>query len=244
MPDVMEVYDDDEDEAEVVSTSAPATAPAAPEPEPEPDPMAGRITYEEPEPEPAPRAAPAAPTETGPITADPSWGEPVAATPKSFSAEDVRDWGAPTEHRAYHVDETKDWGIPEEVTSGAIGAAFRGAAESALPGLAGGAAGLAAAPFGAAAGAVTSPVTGPVGPIVGAVGAGMLAGVPAATATRGMQDWIIDALGWRQGTGMFSEAQRLADETRNKWSRYGGELVGGAAPTFGVGAAPMVGQRI
>lgn len=224
MPDEMEVYDDEDEE--VVASSPPS----APEPEPEPELV--EIKAEEPEPEPAPTRTAA------PVVPDESWGTPEE---KAFGAEDVKDWGTPAERRAYRSDETKDWGIPEEVTSGAIGSFVRGAAESAIPGIAGGVAGIAAAPFGAAAGTAVLPG---VGTAVGAVGAGLAAGIPAATATRAAQDWILDKLGLREGTGMFSEAQQLADERRHSLARFGGELLGGAAPTFGVGAAPMVGQRV
>jgi len=172
----------------------------------------------------------------------PSTSTPTSAEPTRYSAEDVKDWGAPEERKAYHPDDVLDWGIPTEVTSGAIGAAFRQGVQAVVPGVAGGVAGLAAAVPGAALGTVAA------GPGVGSVAGGLATGIPAGMAAnygaRAVQDWLLEKAGYKQGAGFFSEAQQLADVTQHPYSSFGGQLVGGAAPTFGVGAGPMVGQRV
>ena len=106
-------------------------------------------------------------------------------------------------------------------SSSAIGAFARGALESALPTVVGGAAGEASARAGAVGGAELGAAGGPIGAIAGGIAGGLGGGYLASLG----QDAVLDALGLREGSGLLSRAQQIADEQQHPYASEAGGLL-------------------
>jgi hypothetical protein len=150
-------------------------------------------------------------------TPDQSWGDP-------------EPYQAPDEPDRFTPD--ADWGEPEEVSSSALGALTRGFLREAAPSTAGGVAGMATA-------AALTPEVTPVGGLIG----GAAVGMGASYATRSFQDWLLDQLGMRKGSGIASEAQEVADQTQHPMASAAGELSTALIP-FGFGNKVQAMQRL
>lgn len=127
--------------------------------------------------------------------------------------------------------------LGEGNTPSRAGAFARRAANEVVPGAAGGVAGMSLVYPAAAAGtALGGPIGGLAGGALGAITGGIAGGM----AGKYLQDKLLEAIGAKQGTGMFSESQENADKFRYPNTSFAGELVGGTLPSFGVGrvAAP------
>lgn len=127
---------------------------------------------------------------------------------------------------------------PQQESSGA-GAFVRGAVEGG-GGLAGGLAGFGA---GAELGAAVGSAAGPVGAAVGGLAGGIAGGAYGAYKGSELQDWLMDKMGLREGTGNFSRAQEQADIEQHPYMREAGNLMTNAA-AFGFDPAAGVGQRL
>lgn len=154
--------------------------------------------------------------DTGPAD---SGGPPATLTDADFSAApgDKEQGPPPT-----LTDEDWPWDAPTVEPPSKLGSAVRRGLIEAPASTAGGLAGvgvgtLAAAPF---------VETGP-----GALVAGLAAGIPTSiavgTGVSKLQNWLLDQLGLREGTGQLSKAQEIADVVNNPLSSMGGELASG-----------------
>lgn len=175
------------------------------------------------------------------ITPEEGWGAPQE---QSYTPDE--SWGAP-QQQSYRQDETADWGDPEEVHSSALGAGFRQAALNILPGAAGGVAGVGVGALAGTAALPSAPFTAGVGPVAASLAAGIPAGMAANYLTRKGEDWVLDMLGLRSGTGGLSEAQEMADRLEHPNVSFAAELGANTIPSFGTGVGKggaMVGQRL
>lgn len=124
---------------------------------------------------------------------------------------------------------TPDEFFNSPMTASRPGAFARGFAEGVVPAAAGMGGGiLAGAGSGFLAGAAGA---GPVGAGVGAIGGGVVGGLAAGYGGAMLQDWILEALGMREGTGPFSRQQQATDEALFPYSRAAGGMAA-AAPTL------------
>ncbi len=124
----------------------------------------------------------------------------------------------------------------DEPESSPGGAFARQAVKQAPAAAAGWVGGVAGAESGAVAGAAVAPFLGPLAPVAPLGGAiiGGLAGAGGASylATKG-EDWVLDKLGLRSGTGMLSDRQQQTDIEQHPYASEAGGLadvlIGGAA---------------
>lgn len=126
-------------------------------------------------------------------------------------------------------------------TSGALGAGVRGAIREFIPSTVGGAAGVGAGALAEIPGAALAPFTGGVSAFAAPLAAGIPAAIYAGGKAHALQDWVLDKLGWREGTGLASRAQETADRIDHPIASGAGEIAS-ALPTFGTGLALNAGK--
>lgn len=155
------------------------------------------------------------------------WGAPAPAQ-QAQSFQPDESWGQPT---AFHPDES--WGAPQpagdqDLDSSALGSATRAFVKGAAPAIAGaGGGGAGAIVGGAELGATIGEGPGAlVGGLAGAAAGGYLGA--------GAEDWILDKLGLREGTGFFSREQEQADTAKHPYAQFGGDLLSNLL-AFGTG---------
>lgn len=125
-----------------------------------------------------------------------------------------------------------DWAQAPLPSSSAPGAVVRSAARSAIPTLAGAVGGIA----GAAAG-------GALGNLPGAIAGGLAAAGGASWLAQQGQDWVLDKLGLREGSGFLSRSQEQADVQQHPYASEGGDLMD-AMLAFGTGGGEaQLGER-
>lgn len=137
-----------------------------------------------------------------------------------------------------------DMQAERELSSTAWGAGLRRGLMEVPVGAVAGVAGIAGAVPGAAAGALTSPVTGPVGPVVGGLATGIPAAMAAGAGASALEDWLLDKMGLREGSGFFSREQEMADKALHPNTSFVGELAGQVLPSFGTGIGRGVGMQL
>lgn len=175
---------------------------------------------------------PPAPDATARQDNAPDWDSLSAVAPDQKSEGTPPDWDSLSDTPPTRTD----------LPSSSLGSAVRSFAHGVGPAVAGAGLAIPDAAAGAELGALTSPVTGPVGPIVGGIAGALVGGAAGGGAGQSAEDWLLDKLGMKQGTGELSDTQEASDEAQHPIaSDIGG--AGAALVPFGVGAGANIAQR-
>lgn len=174
-----------------------------------------------------------------PLPPTPDWDDlqPQPTQASGTPQESVPDWeslssDAPTS--------APDWDSLTPQSSSAIGTMAREVAKDAVPAVAG------AASFGpgAAAGAELGTMAMPgVGTVIGGLAGGALTAAVGGGEARNAEDWLLDKLGLKQGTGELSDAQEAADAAQHPVAQDIA-AAGTALIPFGIGSKVSALQRL
>src|ERR1700676_1286157 len=168
----------------------------------------------------------------------PDWAKvPLQAAQQDDS---TPDWAKVPLQAAQQDDSTPDWARATASSSTALGSAAQGAVLGAAGGVAGGWGAVQGAEFGAGAGLAT-PIPG--GAIIGGVAGAIAGGMGASWLASKGEDWILDKLGLRDGSGFLSRQQEEANQQQHGTAQFAGELLPNLI-AFGSGAAGIGARAI